>query len=81
MAVKSERGRDRKRERGEREREGLVTIILEIKGLSACSACSSALQFGRREQDGGTHQEADWKNFPFFFYLFLFFSALLSYLS
>lgn len=36
----------REREEG---REVLVTIILEIKGLSAYSACSPSLQFGRRE--------------------------------
>lgn len=33
----------------EEGREVLVTIILEIKGLSAYSACSPSLQFGRRE--------------------------------
>lgn len=52
MVVKRERvpGRHRKRER---EREGLVTIIMDIKGLSARSACSPPLQFGRRGYDGG----------------------------
>ncbi len=47
MVVKGEREKEagvyREREE-ERGRGGLVTIILEIKDLSACSACSPPLQ-------------------------------------
>lgn len=53
MAVKRES--ERQREKG--GKEALVTIILEIKGLSAYSACSPPLQFGRRGV--GLHREAD----------------------
>lgn len=40
-----ERGRSKLR----RGREGLVPIVMEIKDLSAYSACSPPLLFGRRE--------------------------------